>query len=55
MKNVRKFVLAGVVALITAAAMPAHATISGSEPRPAPPRSLPAGYLMIALSFLGAI
>jgi hypothetical protein len=35
MKNFRKFVLAGTIALMTvAASTPAHATLSGSSPRP---------------------
>jgi hypothetical protein len=52
----RKLVFAGVVATLTAAAttLPAHATISGSEPRPNASMNASAGYyFQAALAYMG--
>ncbi|HMF53747.1 MAG TPA: hypothetical protein VK593_05315 [Edaphobacter sp.] len=53
--TLRKFVLAGVVALLTAAvSTPAHATLSGSEPRPNAPSGATASlYFNAMLAIMG--
>jgi hypothetical protein len=52
MKSIRKFVLAGTVALLTlAASTPAHATLSGSNPRP--PQASISIYLSAILAVFG--
>lgn len=52
--TLRKFVLAGMVALLTAAvSTPAHATISGSDPRPPLPSSTDSTWFTVMMSMLG--
>jgi hypothetical protein len=54
--TLRKFVLAGTFALLTAVvSTPAHATISGSDPRPtySSSVSIPSSWSTVLLSMLG--
>jgi hypothetical protein len=52
--HIRKLLLAGVIALVTAgAATPAHATLSGSNPRPTASVMSTSEYISVILTVLG--
>jgi hypothetical protein len=51
--NLRMLILAGAAALIAGTAMPAHATISGSNPRPPVGSSSTSNVMTAILTVLG--